>query len=106
MILPTSSDSHERLNNFPYLVIPAGAYTFAVNSPTNNTTLSTSATLNTNKVASLFVVGMFNGTPKSALVTAQAAGLPGVPNTGSDPNAVLHTDTAQSLTPWSWTLVD
>ena len=92
--------SYQNASN--YLVIPAGGYTFAVNSPTNNATLSTSATLGTNMVASLFVVGMFNGTPKSALITAQAAGLPGVPNTGSDPNAVSHTDTAQFLTPWSW----
>ncbi len=94
--------SYQNASN--YLVIQAGGYTFAVNSPTNNATLSTPATLETNKVASLFVVGMFNGTPKSALVTAQAAGLPGVPNTGSDPSAVSRTDTGQSLTPWSWPL--
>src|SRR5437588_7398682 len=94
--------SYQNASN--YLVIPAGAYTFAANSPTNNATLSTSATLDANKVASLFVVGMFNGTPKSALVTAQAAGLPGVPNTGSDPNAISQTNSAQSLTLWSWPL--
>lgn len=91
-------------NASTYIVIPAGAYTFDVNSPANIATLSTSATLDANKVSSLFVVGMFNGTPKSALVTAQAAGLPGVPNTGSDHNAISHTHTAQSLTPWSWPL--
>src|SRR5947209_7124219 len=45
--------SYQNASN--YLVIPAGGYTFAVNSPTNNATLSASATLNTNKVASLFV---------------------------------------------------
>ena len=94
--------SYQNASN--YLVIPAGAYTFDANSPANNATLSTSATLDANKVSSLFVVGMFNGTPKSALVTAQVAGLPGVPNTGSDPNAVSRTDSAQSLTPWSWSL--
>ena len=94
--------SYQNASN--YLVIPAGAYTFDVNSPTNSATLSTSTTLDANKVSSLFVVGMFNGTPKSALVTAQAAGLPGVPNTGSDPNAISYTHTAQSLTPWSWPL--
>src|SRR5258708_37772102 len=43
-----------------YLVIPAGGYAFDVSSPTNNATLSTSATLNANMVASLFVVVMFN----------------------------------------------
>jgi len=94
--------SYQNASN--YLIIPAGGYTFDVNSPTNNATLSTSATHDTNKVASLFVVGMFNGTPKSALVTAQAEGLPGVPNTGSDPYALSRTDTVQSLTPWLWPL--
>jgi len=94
--------SYQNASN--YLVIPAGAYTFAANSSANNATLSTSATLAANKVASLFVVGMFNGIPKSALVTTQAAGLPGVPNTGSDPNALSPTQSAPSLTPWSWSL--
>jgi hypothetical protein len=91
-------------NASTYLVLAAGAYTFAATSPTNNATLSTAATLEANKVASLFVVGMFTSTPKSALVTAQAAGLPGVPNTGSDPTAISHTNTAHSLPPWSWPL--
>ena len=97
-----SGISYQNASN--YLVIPAGAYTFDANSPANNATLSTSATLDANKVASLFVVGMFNGTPKSALVTAQAVGLPGVPNTGSDPNAISPPNSDQSLTPWSWPL--
>ncbi len=87
-----------------YLVLPAGAYTFEVASAANNATLSASATLNANTVASLFVVGMFTGSPKSQLVISQAAGLPGVPNTGSDPNAVPPSDAAQPLTPWSWPL--
>lgn len=93
-------------NASTYLVIPAGSYTFDVSSPTNNATLTTSATLNANIVASLFVVGMFNGSPKSALVTAKTAGLPGVPNTGSDPNAVLQADTAdeQPFIAWLWPL--
>ncbi len=92
--------SYQNASN--YLVVQPGGYTFDVNSPTNNAMLSTSATLTANKVESLFVVGMFNGTPKSQLVTAQTAGLPGVPNTGSDPNAVSSTATAPSPLPWSW----
>src|SRR3989440_6151567 len=89
-------------NASDYLVVQPGGYTFDVNSPTNNAMLSTSATLTANKIASLFVVGMFNGTPKSSLVTAQTAGLPGVPNTGSDPKAVSPPDTAQFFMPWLW----
>jgi Domain of unknown function (DUF4397) len=93
-------------NASDYLVIPAGGYTFDVSSPANNATLSTSTSLNANMIASLFVVGMFNGSPKSELVTAQTAGLPGVPNTGSDPNAVSQADAAhgQSSIPWLWPL--
>ena len=99
--------SYQNASN--YLVVPAGAYTFDVSSSANNATLSTSATLSANMVASLFVVGLFNGTPKSELVSAQTAGLPGVPNTGSDPNAVSQAGAAQgqsptSSIPWLWPL--
>lgn len=95
-----SGISYQNASN--YLEVPAGAYTFDVNSPANNATLTTAATLDANKVASLFVVGMFNGSPKSSLVTTETAGLPSVPNTGSDPNAVAPTNTPQPLAPWSW----
>jgi Domain of unknown function (DUF4397) len=96
--------SYQNASN--YLVVTAGGYTFDVSSPSNNATLTTSAALNANMVASLFVVGMFNGSPKSELVTSQTAGLPGVPNTGSDPNAVSQVDTAhgQFPIPWLWPL--
>ncbi len=92
-----------------YLVVPAGAYTFDVSSTANNATLSTSTTLGANMVTSLFVVGMFNGTPKSELVSAQTAALPGVPNTGSDPNALsqvgaAHAQSSTSTIPWLWSL--
>ncbi len=87
-----------------YLTIAKGAYTFQVTSPGNNATLSTSTTLNANTIASLFVIGMFNGNPKSALITSQAPGLPGVPNTGSDPSPVVQVDVARALAPWSWPL--
>lgn len=97
-----SGISYQNASN--YLVIPAGGYTFDVSSPANNATLSTATALNANMIASLFVVGMFNGSPKSELVTSQTAGLPGVPNTGSDPNAVPQADAAhgQLLIPWLW----
>ncbi len=88
-----------------YLEEPAGQYNLSVLSSTNNATLSTSATLNANMVASLFVVGMFNGTPKSQLVTSQTQGLPSLPNTGSDPNATPEVHAAQSLTAWTWSLI-
>jgi Domain of unknown function (DUF4397) len=100
-----SGISYQNVSN--YLVIPAGGYTFDVSSPANNATLSTLTALNANMIASLFVVGMFNGSPKSELVTSQTAGLPGVPNTGSDPNAVSQGDAVhgQPLIPWLWPLI-
>ena len=84
-----------------YLTVSAGTYNFSVTSPTNNATLTTSATLNANQIESLFVVGMFSGTPKSELVTSQATGLPNVPNTGSDPNPVAQEEGTQPLAPWA-----
>jgi hypothetical protein len=88
-----------------YLAIPKGGYTFEVTSPTNNTTLPLTATLNANTVTSVFVVGLFNGTPKVQLVSAQVTGLPGVPNTGSDPNAFAQPDYVQPLAPLTWLLL-
>ena len=87
-----------------YITVQAGGYTFNVLSPSKNATLSTTTTLNPNTIASLFIVGMFSGTPKSELVVSQATGLPGVPNTGSDPNAVAQVSTPGSLTFWAWPL--
>jgi Domain of unknown function (DUF4397) len=88
-----------------YLAIPKGGYTFNVTSPTNNTTLPIAATLNANSVTSVFVVGLFNGIPKVQLVAAQVTGLPGVPNTGSDPNPIPSVDHVQPLAPLTWLLL-
>ena len=88
-----------------YLAVKVGGYTFNVTSPTNNATLQLAAKLNANSVTSVFVVGLFNGTPKVHLVSSQVTGLPGVPNTGSDPNALPQTDHVQPLTPWIWLLL-
>jgi len=82
-----------------YLQLSAGSYTFNVNTTNANMTLPLSTTLKTNTVASIFTVGLINGTPKLELVPAQASGLPSLPGTGSDPNA-LPTSNSQPLTPW------
>jgi hypothetical protein len=68
-------------------------------------TLPITATLNANSVTSVFVVGLFNGTPKVQLVSTQVTGLPGVPNTGSDPNAFAQPDYVQPLAPLTWLLL-
>jgi hypothetical protein len=89
-----------------YLAIAKGGYTFVVTSPSNNTTpLTLAATLSANSVTSVFVVGLYNGIPKVQLVSAQVTGLPGVPNTGSDPNAPAQPGHVQPFTPWAWYLL-
>ncbi len=82
-----------------YLQLSAGSYIFNVNTTNANMTLPLSTTLKANTVASIFTVGLINGTPKLELVPAQASGLPSLPGTGSDPNA-LPTSNSQPLTPW------
>ncbi len=85
-----------------YIAIPAGTYTLGVDSPANNTSLHVSATLKANSVTSVFAVGLIHGSPNIQLVTAQVQGLPGVPNTGSDPNALPREDNVQPPASWIW----
>jgi hypothetical protein len=85
-----------------YLSIPAGTYTLGVDSSTNNASLHVSATLKSNTVTSVFAVGLVHGSPNIQLVTSQVQGLPGVPNTGSDPNALSQEDNVQPLASWAW----
>ncbi len=82
-----------------YLSLSVGSYTFNVNASQVNTTLSLSTSLKANTVTSIFTVGMYNGTPKLALVPTQVSALPGLPGTGSDPNAVPAGNT-QPLALW------
>ena len=63
----------------------AGSYTFNLNDPQYNTNLPTTTTLSLNTVTSVFAVGLFSGNPKIQLVTAETAGVPGLPGTGSNP---------------------
>ena len=84
-----------------YLTISAGSYTIGVDA-SSNTSLHVSTTLNANTVTSVFTVGLVNGTPNIQLVTSQVQGLPGVPNTGSDPNALTQENNVQPLAEWTW----
>ena len=85
-----------------YLAIAAGTYTLGVDSSTNSASLHVSATLKANTVTSVFSVGLVHGSPNIQLVTAQVQGLPGVPNTGSDPHALSQEDNVQPLAVWTW----
>ena len=71
-----------------YVNDAAGSYTFDVTSTQPSATLPLSQMLPVNTVTSIFAVGMYNGFPKLELVSAQVNGTPGLPQTGSNPNAV------------------
>ena len=92
-----SDVSYQEASN--YLSLPIGSYTFDVNATQVNATLSVTTSLKANTVTSLFTVGMYNGSPKLALVPMQVNALPGLPGTGSDPNAKSAVS-AQPLLPW------
>ncbi len=68
-----------------YVAIPAGAYTFQVTVVPQDATVPFSATLQPWTVTSVFAIGLLNGHPKLELVSAQVAGIPHMPFTGSDP---------------------
>ncbi len=85
-----------------YLSISAGTYTLGMDSSTNSASLHVSAAFKANTVTSVFAVGLVHGSPNIQLVTAQVQGLPGVPNTGSDPNALPQDDNVQPLSSWTW----
>ncbi len=97
-----SGISYQNASN--YLALAVGGYTLDVDSPTNNTTLPVSVTLKANTVTSVFAVGQFNGNPKIQLVSSQVQGVPGVPDTGSDPSASTQPNGVQPLAPWAWPL--
>ena len=80
-----------------YLSIPAGSYTFNVTATQANATVPVAATLSNGTVNSVFAVGLYQGSPALKFVLASVTGVPGMPQTGSDP--VNHT--SMPLVPWA-----
>jgi hypothetical protein len=83
-----------------YLTVSSGAYHFDVTAPDSNTSRSIDATLVANKITSLFAVGLVAGNPQFAVVSAQVDGVPGLPNTGSDPNPPVAPAAQPPLAHW------
>jgi len=83
-----------------YIAIPAGSYKLdATLSPSQNITIGT--TLKPWTVTSVFAIGVENGNPAIQFISTQVAGMPGMPGTGSDPNAASVTSVStHSTTPW------
>ncbi len=81
-----------------YVTVDQGPCTFALDDPQYNKTISLSTVLNPNTVTSVFAVGLFNGTPSIKLITAETTGIPGLPQTGSDP--VSHDPASPASSLW------
>lgn len=83
-----------------YLTVSPGDYHFTVTAPASNMSRPVDATLIANKITSLFAVGLVAGNPQFAVVSAQVDGVPGLPNTGSDPNPPASSEAGPSAAPW------
>ena len=84
-----------------YVAMSVGSHAFDIRALNTNANLPLSETLKANTVTSIFTVGLYNGNPQIALVPAQVAALPGLPQTGSDPNPVLSSpQSSQPVAPW------
>jgi hypothetical protein len=86
-------------NASTYVPMASGTYKFTLTAATGNTTLSANITLKPWTVMSIFAVGVPQGSPQFQLVTTQQQGIPGLPQTGSDPNAPVV-----AATPSYWLL--
>jgi hypothetical protein len=70
-----------------YIPLQSGAYNFKISTAQSSAVIPFSATLNANTITSVFAVGESNGTPKLEFISTKVSGVPGMPGTGSDPNA-------------------
>src|SRR6266487_5217651 len=85
-----------------YLKLPAGLYTFTVSASRPSFSLLDQITLKTNMVTSIFIVGVFHGSPPLLFVHVQVKGLPSMSGTGSDPSALVgNASPFIPLAPWS-----
>lgn len=80
-----------------YLLVPPASYTFRVTATQSGAVVPVAANLKAATVTSVFAVGLLNGSPKISFVAAQVTGVPGMPGTGSDPNAMSSN---LPLQPW------
>lgn len=74
-----------------YIPLSSGTYAVTLNADAQKDALSTRVTLKPWSVLSIFAVGLVQGKPHWRFVAAQQQGIPGMPQTGSDPHAVLET---------------
>ncbi len=82
-----------------YIPLQSGTYNFNISTAQSSTSMPFSATLSANTITSVFAVGKSNGTPKLQFISTKVTGLPGMPGTGSDPNAPAP-EAPQWPSPW------
>ena len=70
-----------------YIPLQSGSYSFSISTAQSSASIPFSATLDQNTITSLFAVGESHGTPKLQFISTKVSGVPGMPGTGSDPNA-------------------
>lgn len=70
-----------------YIPLQSGAYNFSISTMQSKSSIPFSTTLNQNTITSVFAIGESNGTPKLEFVSSNVNAVPGMPGTGSDPNA-------------------
>lgn len=81
-----------------YVSLSAGQHAFALSGSPQHVANTFAVTLKPWTVTSVFVIGVLNGKPGLQFVTSQIQGVPGMPNTGSDP----HPQVVEAVNvPWS-----
>jgi Domain of unknown function (DUF4397) len=81
-----------------YTTLSSSAYTLHVLRQDGSTATSQVQRLGPDTVASIFLIGMGQANPQLQLVVSQEAGMPALPDTGSDP----HERTQEASPPWMW----
>ncbi len=81
-----------------YVSVPAGSYTFNLTGATQAAPDPLATTLKPWTVTSIFAIGPEAGKAQVQFISAQLAGTPGMPQTGSDPNAAVQS--SSPALPW------
>lgn len=78
-----------------YISLPADTYTFTITVDPQHVTQTQPTTLKAWNVTSIFVVGLLNNNPNIQVISSQQQGVPGMPNTGSDPRPLPQPETGE-----------
>jgi hypothetical protein len=92
---PINAISYQDDSN--YLTMDSGPCSVHLSAPSINQSINGTEQFSVNAVASIFAIGTFTSTPKVQLVFAETPGIPGLPQTGSDPVAADPTHPQSTL---------